>query len=165
MEKASEVSSIEFDLHGKLITMPFECLNDGSAQDAITFEEYSENDNKQSVSDCSENLIDDSKQTKNGTVNFSPKLKLNITDYFEKLHETNIHSPVSELAVNVALTKITSADSLTGEYNNSIPDDLLCCFEKERKPYELTCYNMSLVIWGARNTMCWAVASQMAAND
>lgn len=125
MEKSPKVSSIEFNLHKKPIKLPFECLDDSSTQDATDFEKYIENDNKQSVSDCSQTQIDGDKQTKNEELNFLPTLTLNLTNYFGMIDETNILSPVSELAMNVALTTITSADNVTGEYNNFLPDCLL----------------------------------------
>lgn len=86
----------------KITTVPIDDLDGCSTQDACDFEQHFANDSNQSD--------DEPKKS---------KLRLNIGNYLKDLEPPSIMSPISELAMNVAKTKLFPANGndMTGKYN------------------------------------------------
>lgn len=95
-----------------------ELFDDSSTQDVTEF-----NYSSDSANDDIQHSINNSGKIPNQTINDestndSQVLKVNVSNYFKDCNQTNIMSPVSELAMNVALTKLFSADHLTGKFES-----------------------------------------------
>lgn len=74
-------------------------LNDSTTQDAFDFEEDSNDDSYQNTSE-----LDEVK------VNRTPVLTVRMPKFFMDSNNVSILSPISELAVNVAKTKLNSTN-------------------------------------------------------
>lgn len=75
-------------------------FNDSTTQDAFDFEEDSNDDSYQNTSDPDE-----------VKVNRTPVLTVRMPKFFMDSNNVSILSPISELAVNVAKTKLNSTNS------------------------------------------------------
>lgn len=90
----------------KISTVPIDDLDGCTTQDACDFEQHFVDDSSRS---------DDKPDKKDA----KSKLRLNIGSYLKDLEPPSIMSPISELAVNIAKTKLFPANGndVTGKYN------------------------------------------------
>lgn len=119
MEEFSNVSSDQCDLDQTECVpnnLPIDLFDDSSTQDVTEFNYSAESifDDDQHSNNHSEKM---SNEFSNESTNDSQVLKINVSSYFKNINQTNILSPVSELAMNVALTKLDSAVHLTGKFD------------------------------------------------
>lgn len=99
-ETSKTVSIVDFD--------------ENSTQDATDFESDELFDH-----DIEQSNDDDTAQINNRHVNDVNILKLDINNYFKDFTPKSVLSPISELAMNVAMTKLTSASNVTGKFSTS----------------------------------------------
>lgn len=118
MEQSS-VSSVELKSGETSSAVAIEYFDDSSTQDATDFEHHFDSDSNQSIiDDDSRHLIDDtSEKITKKNVDSEKVLTLNVTNYFKDFNQTNILSPISELAMNVASTNLTATSDLTGKFH------------------------------------------------
>lgn len=111
MAKSTKISSDESDSINQSCTLAFGDLDNCSTQDACDYEQY-----------FGHNLSDDSQDSTDAR----PKLRLNIASHLNDLSPASILSPVSELAMNIAKTKLvhTNGGNVTGKYDSSKSADL-----------------------------------------
>lgn len=81
----------------KISTMPIDDLDGCTTQDACDFVQHFGNDRGQS-----DDIPD--------KISVKPKLRLDIGNYLKDLEPPSIMSPISELAMNVAKTKLIPAN-------------------------------------------------------
>lgn len=103
MEKSNRVFS----------SVPIECFDDSSTQDATDFDEHYDLD----IDDNQHSIDESSVQTPKINSNCGKILTSNVINQFTNFNQTTILSPISELAMNVAWTKLTSASNVTGKFD------------------------------------------------
>lgn len=114
MQKPNGVSTDRFDSGEKYVSsnnLPIEIYDDCSTQDATEF-----NDSSGSIDENTQHFYENSERIANKSWNKQKNLSINVSNCLKDFKETSILSPVSELAMNVALTKLVSADPVTGKF-------------------------------------------------
>lgn len=106
MEKSPDLYSDDSGFVKESRAISIENLADCDTQDACDFQNHFDNDSNGSAT---ENVQHNDKNV--------GKLKLNISQYFSDINAQAVRSPISDLALNVARTKISSknCNHLTGK--------------------------------------------------
>lgn len=118
MQNPNEMPTDRFDLGEKYVpsnNLPTKLLDDSSIQDAAQF-----NDSGKSIDANTQEFNDSGEKMAEKSLNIRKVLSINVSNCFKDLKDATILSPVSELAMNVALTKLVSTDPVTGKFKSQV---------------------------------------------